>query len=323
VNWIGLFIDVAIIAGLGRAFMRGSQVGLLRVVFDVLGLVVAVVAGFWAFQKLNPWLSQHLHVPALSAPLVIFSLVWIVAELTYIVLLRFSPLLKPHHQRLVSLSGLLASVISATNYLVVVGLGIVLLVGLPLPGQVKTALADSRISSAVLSSTNQLQSRVNQFVDKNIVSTLNFLTVSTKIDNQSIALGFAVSNGQVRPDLEDKMLTLVNNERTSRGIAPLVMNDKARAVARAHSQDMLARGYFSHVTPEGVDPFERMRDGGVIFLSAGENLALAPTLSLAHNGLMNSPEHRANILDSSYRTVGIGIIDAGKYGLMITQDFTN
>lgn len=322
-QWVGLLIDVAILVGLSRAFMRGSQVGLLRVLFDVGGLVLAVVGAYVAYQKLNPWLIHRFHPPVLIAPVIVFSLAWVAAELIYIALLGFLPLFKPRRARIASLSGLLAAVLSSANYFVVVGLSIVLLVGLPLPGNVKTALADSHISSAILSSTNQLQSHVNQFVDKNIVSTLNFLTTSSKIDSQSIALGFSISNGQVRPDLEAKMLVLINNERRSRGIAPLTINDAARVVARAHSQDMFARGYFSHVTPEGVDPFQRMRAGGVAFLSAGENLALAPTLSLAHNGLMNSPEHKANILDSDYRTVGIGIIDGGRYGIMITQDFTN
>ena len=57
--------------------------------------------------------------------------------------------------------------------------------------------------------------------------------------------------------------------------------------------------------------------------AAGENLALAPTLQLAHDGLMKSPGHRANILSTNYRTVGIGIVDGGPYGLMVTQDFTD
>jgi uncharacterized protein YkwD len=86
---------------------------------------------------------------------------------------------------------------------------------------------------------------------------------------------------------------------------------------------MFARGYFSHISPEGKSPFDRMKAGGVSFGSAGENLALAPTLELAHQGLMNSPGHRANILSPKYKTVGIGIINGGPYGLMVTQDFSD
>jgi uncharacterized protein YkwD len=86
---------------------------------------------------------------------------------------------------------------------------------------------------------------------------------------------------------------------------------------------MFARGYFSHHTPDGKDPFDRMREGEVRFRTAGENLALAPTLQIAHNGLMDSPGHRANILRPQFGRLGIGILDGGRYGLMVTQKFRN
>jgi uncharacterized protein YkwD len=84
---------------------------------------------------------------------------------------------------------------------------------------------------------------------------------------------------------------------------------------------MFARGYFAHETPEGESPFDRFNKAGITYRTAGENLALAPTLSLAHTGLMNSPGHRANILNPEFGRVGIGIIDGGLHGLMVTQDF--
>ena len=86
---------------------------------------------------------------------------------------------------------------------------------------------------------------------------------------------------------------------------------------------MFARGYFAHMTPEGKDPFARMKEAGITFTNAGENLALAQTLAIAHNGLMNSPGHRANILRPQFGRVGIGILDGGVYGLMISQEFRN
>jgi uncharacterized protein YkwD len=66
-----------------------------------------------------------------------------------------------------------------------------------------------------------------------------------------------------------------------------------------------------------------MKKGKIIFLTAGENIALAQTLAVAHTGLMNSPGHRANILNPAYGRLGIGILDGGIYGLMITQNFRN
>jgi uncharacterized protein YkwD len=66
-----------------------------------------------------------------------------------------------------------------------------------------------------------------------------------------------------------------------------------------------------------------MHEANVRFLTAGENLALAPTLEIAHRGLMNSPGHRANILNPDFGRVGIGIMDGGMRGLMVSQEFRN
>jgi uncharacterized protein YkwD len=119
------------------------------------------------------------------------------------------------------------------------------------------------------------------------------------------------------------MLDLVNEARAENGLPPLAPDPELTEVARRHSADMFARGYFAHDTPEGRSPFDRMKDANVRFLTAGENLALAPTVSIAHRGLMNSPGHRANILRSQFGRVGIGIMDGGMRGLMVSQEFRN
>lgn len=132
---------------------------------------------------------------------------------------------------------------------------------------------------------------------------------------------YATNYYSIRPDLEQQMLQLVNAERKKKGLKPLVADEQLKNVARSHSSDMLKRGYFSHMTPEGKDPFYRMKKAGITYRQAGENLAYASTLAKAHRGLMNSPSHRAAILNKSFGRVGIGIVDGGKSGLMISQEF--
>jgi uncharacterized protein YkwD len=139
----------------------------------------------------------------------------------------------------------------------------------------------------------------------------------------SMPLGFTVQNPQPRPDLEARMLQWVNAERKAKGLGALRADPELTKVARAHSRDMLARGYFAHMTPEGKDPFERMRQAKVKYLTAGENLAFAPTLAQAQEALMNSSEHRANILRPAFGRVGIGIMEGGHRGEMVTQVFRN
>ncbi|WP_285008172.1 CvpA family protein [Pedobacter faecalis] len=140
---------------------------------------------------------------------------------------------------------------------------------------------------------------------------------------ESIDLPFKVNKPSTRPDLEAEMLELVNQERAKEGLKPFKADTALRVVARKHSADMFARGYFSHIAPEGTTPFQRIDREGILYLTAGENLALAPTLKIAHEGLMKSPGHRANILRPAFGRVGIGVLQGGIYGLMITQNFRN
>ncbi len=320
---VGFLIDLAWIVGLGVALWRGYRQGLFRVGFGILGLLLATAAAVLAYIRVGQTLVTRFHLPPVFTALAAFSFVWLVVEAIYLAL-AYSYWRKrqhPHHNAAIRA---IAALLSGANYVVILALALMLVIGLPLSASIKSVIDQSSLSRQLLASTNRFQSGLDQVIDSNLTSTLNFFTVAQPTESEgTIELGFRVTNGKVSPELEDQMLVLVNQERTSRGLGSLRPNLAAQAVAIAHSQDMFARGYFSHVTPEGVDPFERMHAAGIDFTSAGENLALAPTLQLAHNGLMNSPGHRANILSPNYGTVGIGIVDGGRYGLMITQDFTN
>ena len=148
------------------------------------------------------------------------------------------------------------------------------------------------------------------------------LTVHPK-DKELVSLPFKTTEAKERRDLENRMLDLLNIERRKHGLELLKFDDELAEVARKHSKDMFQRGYFSHYTPEGNSPFDRIRKDRLRFRLAGENIALAQNLDLAHNGLMESPIHKANILHRSFGRVGIGILDGGIYGIIVTQNFRN
>jgi uncharacterized protein YkwD len=156
--------------------------------------------------------------------------------------------------------------------------------------------------------------------DQAVRQTMNSLTVHPK-SNEKVPLSFKYDKGVVRPFLEMQMLQMVNEERAKAGLKPLRADPELTRVARNHSRDMFERGYFAHENPDGQDPFDRMRAANVQFRNAGENLALAQTLEIAHTNLMNSPGHRANILNPAFGRLGIGILDGGYYGIMISQEF--
>ncbi len=120
---------------------------------------------------------------------------------------------------------------------------------------------------------------------------------------------------------ESTMVNLVNQERTSRGIQPLSVNSTLVTLARMKSQDMVAKNYFDHTSPTYGSPFAMMQKYGVTYKTAGENLAGAGSVQTAHQNLMNSAGHKANILNTSFNQVGIGIANGSQYGKIFTQMF--
>lgn len=121
---------------------------------------------------------------------------------------------------------------------------------------------------------------------------------------------------------EQQMVNLVNQERTSRGLKALAVDATLVKVARMKSQDMINKNYFGHQSPTYGSPFDLMKAQGVTYRYAGENLAGANTVQQAHTNLMNSAGHRANILNQNYTKIGVGVVQGGPYGLMISEEFT-
>lgn len=319
---MNLAVDLLIVAILAYAAVAGYFRGLILVAVDLAGLVLSAVLASFTFRYVSPLLVKYFGMVASFSEVVSFLLVMTLVALIYALAAR--QLLKkiPHRVITSPLNLVGGAGLNALRALLLVAVGLIIFAGMPISSQRKQVVTEARIPRLLLAYTGQLQNGVNRILGSTIQDTLNFLTVETKSED-SINLGFKTTRVKVDPATEEAMLVLVNRERTSRGLKALTMNQKAREVARLHSRDMFARGYFSHVNPDGEDPFDRMERGGVEFQAAGENLALAPTLQLAHQGLMNSPGHRANILSPDFGTVGIGVIDGGPYGLMFTQNFTD
>lgn len=113
---------------------------------------------------------------------------------------------------------------------------------------------------------------------------------------------------------EDQVLTLVNQERATAGLSPLSMDESLRKVARIKSTDMRTNNYFSHTSPTYGSPFDMMQQFGISYTAAGENIAQGYTTPEAVvKGWMNSPGHRANILNSKFTHIGVGYDSNGHY----------
>ena len=121
-----------------------------------------------------------------------------------------------------------------------------------------------------------------------------------------------------------QVVTLTNAERAKAGCGPLAVNATLTAVAQAHSQDMATNNYFDHNSQDGRTPFDRMTAAGYRYSTAAENIAAGQrTAQDVMTGWMNSPGHRANILNCALKEIGVGYAtgSSSQYGVYWTQDF--
>ncbi|MGE7596620.1 CAP domain-containing protein [Lysinibacillus fusiformis] len=118
---------------------------------------------------------------------------------------------------------------------------------------------------------------------------------------------------------EQEVVKLTNAERTKAGLSPLQTDDKLMAAAREKSQDMQSNNYFSHTSPTFGSPFDRMKALGIAYKSAGENIAQGQrSPQEVVQAWMDSPGHRANILNGKFTHIGVGYVKSGNYW---TQQF--
>ncbi|MEU3209270.1 CAP domain-containing protein, partial [Streptomyces cyaneofuscatus] len=118
-----------------------------------------------------------------------------------------------------------------------------------------------------------------------------------------------------------QVLQIVNTERAKEGCGPVTSNDLLATAAQRHSADMAAQDYFSHTSLDGRDPGDRITAAGYRWSTYGENIAKGQrTPADVMQAWMNSPGHRANILNCSFKEMGIGKVDSGG-GPVWTQKF--
>ena len=127
-------------------------------------------------------------------------------------------------------------------------------------------------------------------------------------------------NGFSKEQVE--VLNLVNKERKANGLKPLTLNKELSNVANIKSRDMIEKGYFDHTSPTYGSPFDMMKKFNISYNTAGENIAMGQkTPSEVMNSWMNSSGHRANILNSTYTELGVGIQKDSNGTIYWTQMF--
>ncbi len=318
-NWVDLIFIVLIV------YFIVTTRGFIASFLEVVGFILTLLLSYQLYPFVGTVLQANFTLSKGIAAAAGFFISWFLLEFAsyFITSYLFAKYLGRYtkhrwNQRLGFIPGVLHAVIL---FLFIVNL----VFALPVRGQIKQDILNSRSGPYFVNASQSLQIKLKNLFGGAVSEALNFMTIEPQ-SGETLKLGFQLKETQLKVDAESEqtMLDLVNKERKAKGLALLATDPELQVVARAYAKVMMENGFFAHVSQvDHTTPADRADRAGISFTVIGENLAFAPDVYLAHQGLMNSPGHRANILSPDYGRVGIGVIDGGVYGRIFVQEFRN
>ncbi len=319
INWVD-FIFIAI-----TLYFLITNKGFIQTLLDILGFFFALLLSYKLYSLFGDVLLTYFSIPRGLANVGGYFIAWLIAEVIFSLLsiLLIGEFIKrlQRHPLNIGLGYVISILQSAIIYLFFIGL----VFALPLRGTLKEDILSSRTGPFFVTASQSLEKGIKNIFGEAISETINFLTIKPG-SSESLGLGFKLGNKKLTIDQQSEgtMYSLVNKERSSVGERKLIMDANLREVARLYAKEMFVNGFFSHVSQvDGSTVSERATRRNINFYIIGENLAYAPDVYLAHQGLMNSEGHRKNILYPDFSRVGVGVIDGGIYGKMFVQVFAD
>lgn len=317
-NWVDLII-IAIILFL---VVEGMRHGFWVILADFFSFLGSLLISFRAYQFLARLLRANFSLSPSVSNALGFLITAILTEALLGHLLGNALTKIPNKYLKIKGQKILAILPALGEGLIIVAFILTLILGLPVSPKIKLSTTESKIGGYILKQTSGVESKINEIFGGVIEDSLTYFTIKPG-SKERVVLEVETLELLVDEVSEREMFELVNKERETAGRNKLSWDTEIVSVARAHATDMWERKYFGHISPEGNDSVDRLTEAGFYYNYAGENLALAPTVSTAHVGLMNSGGHRENILEPKFNKVGIGVIDNGIYGKMFVQVFTD
>ncbi len=316
-NWVDLIIIVVLIFFIYQGFVNGFW----AILIDFLAFLGSLLISLRFYKIAANFLQSNFSLNTFVANALGYLVVAVLSEILVSYLLTI--LIKRLPKKILKneITRWLGVITSLGQGMLLIAFFLTLVIALPVNPNIKTDISKSKIGGYILGKTQGVEKTINNIFGP-INNSLTYTTIEPS-SHGSIPLDVGNLNLSVDESSENQMFILVNKERTSRGIGALTWNTKLVNVARNYGKLMWQNHYFGHYDPSGHDVGDRLTAAGIEYSLAGENLALAPTIEIAHTGLMNSPGHRANILDNGFNKVGIGVIDNGYYGKIFVQVFTN
>jgi uncharacterized protein YkwD len=316
------WIDVALVTVAILYAIDGFRRGFLLVFIEVIGFSLSLLIALVGY----PWVAKVLlslfSIPHSFANAIAFFLLWIAVGLTYPILAREGYHRIPDHVVNNPMNRYLGFIPALADAFVLAAVILPLLIALPLSAPIKSGILKSSLGAPIANFSERLDAQIESIFSPVVRDSLAFMTIHPK-SNESVNLKFSTKDHTVDEESETAMFADVNRERLARGEPILVQDAKLRDLARRYGEAMIEGGFFSHVGKDGSSPASRATAAYIVYSVIGENLAFAPDESYAHNGLMNSEGHRANILSKDYHKLGVGVIDAGMYGKVFVQEFSD
>ncbi|HEV2012124.1 MAG TPA: CvpA family protein [Candidatus Limnocylindria bacterium] len=315
-------VDLLIIAALVLAAVVGLRAGFITTLFGLITWVVAIPVALVLQGRVGSLLTPLLAEPVALTVAFVAVLVLVESGFGALGAVAIVPLVKRLHADRVmgAADRVLGIVPSILRTLVIAAVALAAALVLPVGNDVRAAIDGSRIGQVLVEQVAAVQPALGALAGGSAAGAPQFVTRLGADETQTLDLpdGLVLTPD---PAAEQEMLRLLNDERTSRGLTALVLDPGLVPVARQHSEEMFRLKYFGHQSPVNGSPFDRLAAAKITYTRAGENLAYAHSVAVAHRGLMDSPGHRENILRPEFVRVGIGVISAGSYGRMFTQLF--
>jgi len=319
-NWIDfIIIGIAVFQG-----YQGWQAGLLYLGTSLISLIVAVGISMAANQPVAAFITDKFGITAAWSSVISYIIVVIIADGVFNELFHSIVSRLPANMAKSKVNSWLGSFLHALNGVIMVSFFLLIILALPIRGTIKKDIQNSQIGGFIIKVTDRYGLPLKKTLEDVEKAAVQFVTILPS-SKETLKLDVAPLASDLFVDAvwEKQMVDLVNSERQKAGVALLTVNSTITNVARNHSRDMFLRRYFSHISPDGLTPADRISKAKLQYTILGENLAYAPSVTVAHEGLMNSPEHKKNILDPQFHKIGIGVVATDRFGAMFTQDFTD
>lgn len=318
-NWVDLIFIIIVIY-----FILTSR-GLLDTLFEAFGFIFSLLFSYQFYSFFGKLLAVNFSFPRGISYALGFFIAWFLAESIFFILIKTLAYPLTYKLREHPLNRWLGYLVAPIHAGVIFLFFISFIFAFPVRGQIKQAILDSKTGPFFVNLSLSTEKQLKSVFGEAISETINFITIKPG-SNEKVDLGFKPEEKQLSNDQQSEsiMLNLLNQEREKVGRAKLVSDVQLRDVAREYAKEMFTHSFFSHVSEvDGSTPADRAERAGITFLVIGENLAFAPDVYVAHQGLINSEGHRRNILSDEFGKVGIGVVDGGIYGKMFVQEFTN